>query len=160
MSNAATRESTPNAPSGSLESGIDALRGRAPDQLPFQKGRMVVYVPGTALPQDGFVSLGPPEAFSGKILAGDIQIFARFDYIAGNMTCGVFQSKGIGRAKVILPFTEHATILYGEVTMTDDTGRRHVYREGDSYLMKQGTGIIWEQTVPLLQKSFFNIRED
>lgn len=117
---------------------------------------MIVYVPSDPLPESEFTFL-PPEALGGEVLEGDLRIGVRVDYQEGNLTGGIFAAFGQGRALVTLPFTEHATVFYGTVTMTDETGQRHVYRPGDSYLIHQGTQILWEQNCPVLQKSFFNI---
>jgi uncharacterized cupin superfamily protein len=142
------------------ESRIESLRGPTVEGPALSKGKMIIYVPGTHVSDEDFVPLGSPEQAGGQMLEGNLQLHGRIDYAVGNVTCGIFQCKGIGKAKVTIPVTEHATILYGDVVMTDETGKRHHFREGDSYLMKQGTTVIWEQSAPILQKSFFNLREE
>ncbi|HZI06398.1 MAG TPA: cupin domain-containing protein, partial [Archangium sp.] len=57
------------------------------------------------------------------------------------------------------PFTEHATILEGEVTITDSSGQSHDYKAGDSYLIRQGQVVRWEVKGKQVVKSFFNTVE-
>jgi uncharacterized cupin superfamily protein len=120
---------------------------------------MIVYTPGPIGDISQFVSLGPPEGLGGKVLEGKPEIFARVDFSANGMTAGLFMSTR-GLIEVTFPFTEHATILEGEVTLTDQTGQSHFYRPGDSYLIKQGSIIRWDVKGDRVIKSFFNIVED
>jgi len=108
--------------------------------------------------EKGFVWLGPPETLGGKVLEGDPKIFARFDHMKGGMVAGLFKAT-TGKIEVTFPFTEHATILEGEVTITDGTGQTHTYKPGDSYLIRQGQVVLWEVKGKQVIKSFFNITE-
>jgi uncharacterized cupin superfamily protein len=119
---------------------------------------MIVYSPGPIRDMSPFVSLGPPEGLGGKVLQGKPEIFARVDFSANGMTAGLFMSTR-GRIEVTFPFTEHATMLEGEVTLTDQTGQTHTYKPGDSYFIKQGSVVIWEVKGERVIKSFFNIVE-
>ncbi len=123
---------------------------------PVQK--MIVYSPGPIRDVSQLVSLGQPEGLGGKVLEGKPEIFARVDFNANGMMAGLFMSTR-GRIEVTFPFTEHATILEGEVTLTDQTGQTHHYRPGDSYFIKQGSVIIWDVKGERVIKSFFNITE-
>jgi uncharacterized cupin superfamily protein len=105
-----------------------------------------------------FVDLGPPDALGGRVLEGTPTISARFDFRDGGMSAGIFQST-TGTVEIVFPFTEHATILEGEVTITDRAGRRQVYGPGDSYFIQQGQVVIWEVRGPRVRKSFFNSRQ-
>jgi uncharacterized cupin superfamily protein len=58
---------------------------------------------------------------------------ARVDFQDGGMMAGIFEAT-TGTVRIHFPFTEHATILDGEVTITDEDGRAHTCRPGDSYL--------------------------
>ena len=64
-----------------------------------------------------------------------------------------------GKVEVTFPFSEHATILEGEVILTDESGQTHTYRPGDSYFIKQGQVVIWDVKGERVIKSFFNIVE-
>ncbi len=60
-----------------------------------------------------------------------------------------FISSGIyevtqGRFKVIGPFHEHATVLAGEVELSDEDGHAAVFGPGDSWFCHQGEVITWE----------------
>ena len=119
---------------------------------------MIVYKLGTPVPQCALVDLGDPANLGGTMLEGDPKIAARVDYARDGMLAGVFQATR-GTALIHFPFTEHATIIYGSVTLTDETGQTKTYHVGDSYFIRQGSVILWEVRGRLVQKSFFNIVE-
>jgi len=120
---------------------------------------MIVYSPrGQPVSEEGFVSLGDPENLGGHVLEGNPQIFARIDYSHNGTTAGLFKAT-TGRIEILFPFTEHATILEGEVTLTDETGQSHTYKAGDSYFIRQGQVILWEVKGQQVIKSFFNVVE-
>ncbi|QRK13566.1 DUF861 domain-containing protein [Archangium violaceum] len=124
-----------------------------------QAAAMIVYSPrGGPVDESGFISLGPPEALGGRVLEGDPRIFARVDYSANGVTAGLFKAT-TGTLEVAFPFTEHATILEGEVTITDGTGQSHSFKPGDSYFIRQGQVIVWEVKDKQVIKSFFNTVE-
>jgi hypothetical protein len=119
---------------------------------------MIVYSPKGKPSQDGFVSLGAPEGLGGQVLEGNPQIFARIDYARGPVAAGLFKATA-GKIRITFPFTEHATILEGEVTLTDEAGNTHKYKAGDSYFIRQGQVIVWEVKGKEVIKSFFNTVE-
>jgi len=124
-----------------------------------QAGAMIFYSPrGGPVDEADFIWLGPPELLGGRVLEGDPQIFARVDYSGNGVTAGLFKATR-GTLKVTFPFTEHATILQGEVTITDSTGQSHLYKPGDSYFVRQGQVIIWDVKDKQVIKSFFNVVE-
>ena len=120
--------------------------------------KMIVYSPGPIRDLSQFVSLGPTVALGGKVLEGTPEILARVDFSANGMTAGLFMATR-GRVEVTFPFTEHATILEGEVTITDQAGQQHLYKPGDSYFIKQGAVVTWDVKSERVIKSFFNIVE-
>ena len=120
---------------------------------------MIVYSPkGKPVSENGFVNLGAPEGLGGKVLGGAPEIFARIDYAKGPVAAGLFKATK-GRILITFPFTEHATILEGEVTLTDEAGNSHSYKAGDSYFIRQGQVIVWEVKGKQVIKSFFNVVE-
>jgi len=120
---------------------------------------MIVYSPrGKPVSEAGFVSLGSPEGLGGRVLEGNPEIFARVDHSRNGTTAGLFKATR-GKIEIYFPFTEHATILEGEVTITDETGQSHTYKAGDSYFIRQGQVVIWEVKGKQVIKSFFNIVE-
>jgi len=119
---------------------------------------MIVYSPKGKVSDDGFVNLGAPENLGGQVLEGNPQIFARIDYARGPVAAGLFKATK-GKIRIHFPFTEHATILEGEVTLTDEAGNTHKYKAGDSYFIRQGQVILWEVKGKEVIKSFFNTVE-
>ncbi|MCY1079120.1 cupin domain-containing protein [Archangium lansingense] len=132
--------------------------GSKPDSME-QATAMIVYSPrGGPVDESGLIPLGPPEELGGRVLEGDPQIFARIDYSANGVTAGLFKAT-TGTLEVTFPFTEHATILEGQVTITDSTGQSHLFKAGDSYFIRQGQVIVWEVKGKQVIKSFFNTVE-
>jgi hypothetical protein len=120
---------------------------------------MIVYpLRGKPVDEAGFFWLGPTEELGGRVLEGEPRIFARIDYSRKGVTAGLFKAT-TGKLEVTFPFTEHATILEGEVTITDGTGESHTYKAGDSYFIRQGQVVLWEVKGKQVIKSFFNTVE-
>lgn len=61
-----------------------------------------------------------------------------------NLNGGYFGcTKGV--FKMTYPFTEYATILAGQLALTDEnTGIRTIFNPGDSWIVEKGTPVIWE----------------
>lgn len=116
---------------------------------------MKVYSPKVAVDMSTLVSLGPPDALGGQVISGKPEIFGRVDFHQGNLMGGLFMAT-TGLIRVTFPFTEHATILEGEVTLTDATGKTQTFRPGDSYIIRQGQVILWDVKGKHVIKSFFN----
>ena len=119
---------------------------------------MLVYESNVPVPDDGFIDLGAPADLGGRVLEGAPRISARFDFRTRSMTGGIFEAT-TGTVEITFPFTEHATILEGEATVTDRGGRTYTLRPGDSYFMPQGEIMVWKVEGPRVRKSFFNIVE-
>ncbi len=128
------------------------------NEIALETGTMVVYPAGQTVPQSDLVDLGPPANLGATVLDGDPRISARIDYSAGNLLAGVFQATR-GTARILFPFTEHATIVDGEVELTDQSGNHARLEAGDSYLITQGSIILWEVRGRAVQKTFFNRRQ-
>jgi uncharacterized cupin superfamily protein len=119
---------------------------------------MIVYQPNKVTPETELVDLGDPAGLGGKVLAGSPRISARIDFNSQGMLAGIFEATH-GKVEVHFPFTEHATIIEGEVTITDESGQSHTYRPGDTYFIKQGQVVIWDVQGERVRKSFFNITQ-
>ena len=65
-----------------------------------------------------------------------------------------------GKFKVIYPFHEHATVLEGEVTLSDENGNSVTYGPGDSWFCHQGEVITWNVRSERLRKAFFVVTAD
>ena len=128
-----------------------AMSTAAPEELK-------VYAPKAAVDVSTLASLGSPDALGGQVLSGQPELFGRVDFHQGNLMGGVFMAT-TGLIRVTFPFTEHATILEGEVTLTDATGKTQTLRPGDSYIIRQGQVILWDVKGKHVIKSFFNYTE-
>jgi uncharacterized cupin superfamily protein len=125
----------------------------------LEEDRMIVYRAGEKVPESELADLGPPENLGATVLEGDPKISARIDYAQGGLLGGVFQATR-GKARIDFPFTEHATILTGEVELTDQWGNHVRLEAGDSYFITQGSVIVWEVRGRAVQKTFFNRTQD
>jgi uncharacterized protein len=112
-------------------------------QLPT--GEMQVYDLRKRVDMSSLVSLGPPEALGGEVLTGTPQLFGRIDFEQGNMRAGLFMATR-GLIRVTFPFTEQ-------------TGKTHRYKAGDSYFIRQGSVILWDVKGAYVLKSFFSVTE-
>jgi hypothetical protein len=102
-------------------------------------------------PIDSSVDLG------GRVLSGNPQLYSRVDHNANGMMAGLFMAT-TGVVEIKFPFSEHATILRGEVTLTDvATGQTRSLKAGDSYFVRQGQVVIWDVKGKYVVKSFFNV---
>jgi uncharacterized protein len=119
---------------------------------------MQIYPLPSLIPDEQLVELGDPAGLGGQVLQGTPRISARVDLQEGGMTAGIFEAT-TGTVRIHFPFTEHATILEGEVRITDESGRAHTYGPGDSYLIRQGQVVLWEVAGPRVRKSFFNLAQ-
>jgi uncharacterized cupin superfamily protein len=135
-----------------------ACAGPAAASAALQPGEMIVYRAGDRVPDSDLVDLGPPGNLGGTVLEGDPKISARVDYAENGLLAGVFQATR-GTVLIHFPFTEHATVTDGEVKLTDQWGNSARLRRGDSYLIRQGSDILWEVRGARVQKSFFNRTE-
>jgi hypothetical protein len=102
--------------------------------------------------------LGAPSDLGGEVVSGDPKLFGRIDFKKGHLTGGLFMAT-TGTVRITFPFTEHATILEGEVTLTDEAGQTRSMKAGDSYLIRQNQVILWDVKGKHVIKSFFNIVE-
>ena len=107
-------------------------------------------------------SWGKPEEIGAETIHGDIDC-------AGGITLGgldkpVFggeYSATRGRYRVTYAFHEHATLLDGEVALTDvATGDTILYGPGDSWLIAKDTQVVWDIRSDVARKSFLAVTTD
>jgi hypothetical protein len=125
---------------------------------PSTQSAMRVYSPNETLDPSTFAPLGSPEALGGEVLEGTPALSGRIDFSDRGMTAGIFKAT-TGIVRIVFPFSEHATILEGEVTLTDEAGQSHTFKKGDSYFIRQGQIMLWEVKGEHVIKSFFNVTE-
>lgn len=102
--------------------------------------------------------LGPASGLGATVIEGAPEAWVRLDFGGDGMTCGVFACSA-GKIEYPFPSTEYATILEGEVRLTDSTGEVRTYGPGDSYFIREGEVVTWEVTGDRLVKSFFSYSE-
>ena len=104
-------------------------------------------------------SWGTPEDIGAETLDGAIAC-------AGGITLGALDkpvfggeySATRGRYRVTYAFHEHATLLEGEVALTDEsTGNTVLYGPGDSWLIAKGTPVVWDIRSDIARKSFLAV---
>ena len=60
--------------------------------------------------------------------------------------------------KMVYPFTEHAVVLEGEVTLKNETtGETVTYKAGDGWTIEKGTPILWTVHTPRLVKHYLAV---
>jgi len=77
---------------------------------------------------------------------GDVQAFGKptFGAPTDAINAGYFGTTK-GKYRLVYPFSEQATLLQGEVCITDETtGQSRVYRPGDSWFITKGTSTLWD----------------
>lgn len=83
----------------------------------------------------------------GEILeGGDVQAYGKLTHGAptDSISAGYFGT-GKGKYRLVYPFNEQATILQGEVRITDETtGDSKLYRAGDTWFVTKGTSTLWD----------------
>lgn len=91
-------------------------------------------------------SWGTVADLGSEILEGTGKAYGKFT--VGNpevpINGGYF---GVEKSKfrMTYPFTEQATIVTGQVTLTnEDTGEKFVLKAGDSWVAEKGTKVLWE----------------
>ena len=87
--------------------------------------------------------------------AGDPQVAGAMIYGEPQdaFTCGLFSSTE-GSFTMTYPFTEHATVLEGEVELTVAGGEPQRFAQGDSWFVKQGTEVEWKILTPRFVKHY------
>ncbi|MBU6397155.1 MAG: DUF861 domain-containing protein [Rhodospirillales bacterium] len=114
--------------------------------LAFKLGSAVPTLDVWGRPEDiGAETLDGPMQVSGKLLFGTLE----------TPVSGGFYAASHGRYRVTYPFHEHATLLEGELRLTDvSTGQSETYGAGDSWIIAKGTTIIWHVLSPRILKSY------
>lgn len=60
------------------------------------------------------------------------------------VSCGYFATVK-GKFRMTYPFSEHALVVEGNVTLTDEhTGEATTYGAGDGWFVEKGTPVLWE----------------
>lgn len=94
-----------------------------------------------------------------EILEGDGKAYGRMTFGAPTdaVSAGYF---GVTKSKfrMVYPFNEQATVVFGEVVLTDEaTDRSTRYKAGDSWFIEKGTSVLWEVVSDGLIKHYFAV---
>lgn len=98
---------------------------------------------------------GPPENLSAVTVSGEpiMHGITLFRAASGAQT-GVYEvTKGV--FTIVYPFHEHATVLSGELEVTDRDGNSTIFGPGDSWFCHRGEVVTWNVLSDRLRKSFF-----
>ncbi|MFC5695363.1 cupin domain-containing protein [Pseudomonas sp. GCM10022186] len=94
-----------------------------------------------------------------EILEGEVRAF-------GKMTAGAptdpvsaaYFGTTKGRFRMVYPFNEQATVVSGELRLTDEsTGQSQLYRTGDTWFVTKGTPVLWEVLSDSFVKHYYAV---
>lgn len=108
--------------------------------------------------------IGSPESLGAKTLSEtEIKLYVRL-YFGGAdlpLSTGLFETTK-GRFSFTYPFSELATLIEGEVEITDESGNSVTYKGGDgcSWFISKGETVIWNVKSERARKSFFSAITD
>jgi uncharacterized cupin superfamily protein len=104
-------------------------------------------------------SWGTPEDIGAETFDGPIAVAGKIVFGAlGGAVSGGYYSATRGRYRLVYPFHEHATLIEGELAITDEsTGVTNVYGPGDSWIIAQGTPLVWEIRSDFVSKSYLTV---
>ena len=94
-----------------------------------------------------------------QLLEGDGKAFGKMTFGAPT---GPVSSAYFGTTqrtfRRVYPFTEQATVVTGEVLLTDETsGQQTRFKAGDSWFVTKGTAVLWEIVSPSFVKHYFAV---
>lgn len=102
---------------------------------------------------------GSVSNLGSEVLEGDVQCMGKMVHGAPTdpVSCAWF---GVTRGtfRMTYPFDEHAVVVEGTVTLTDEsTGIATPYGVGDAWFVQKGTPILWEVTSERFVKNYLAI---
>lgn len=123
---------------------------------------MITY--SSANKDDELVYIGSPESLGATTLSEtEIKLYARVDLGGGEapLTTGLFEVTK-GRFRFTYPFSELATLIEGEIEITDESGNSVTYEGGDgrSWFIRKGATVVWDVKSEKARKSFFSATTD
>lgn len=92
-----------------------------------------------------------------EMIEGDLKASGKMIFGAPTdpLSCGYFAVTR-GRFRMIYPYTEHAVVVEGTATLTDErTGTTKTYDVGDAWFVEKGTPVLWEVTSERFVKNYF-----
>jgi len=113
--------------------------------------------PGAA--PENFDAWGTVANLGSEILEGEAKAFGKMVFGAPDapVSCGFFRVTR-SRFRMVYPFNEHATVIEGTATLTDEnTGKTATYKAGDSWFIEKGTPILWDIGSEVFTKNYFAV---
>ena len=105
---------------------------------------------------------GTPEDIGATTIEGPIQVAGKllFGTLETAVSGGLYSATK-GKYRVVYPFHEHATLLDGELAITDEaSGETVTYGPGDSWIIAKGTAVIWDIRSDHIRKSYLAAMAD
>ncbi len=104
---------------------------------------------------------GRPEDIGAETLEGPIAVSGRllFGSLDAPVSGGLYAATR-GKYRVVYPFDEHATLLDGDLALTDvKSGETVTYGPGDSWIIACGTEVIWDIRSNHVRKSYLAVTQ-
>ena len=120
--------------------------------LPFKLSMDRVELDAWGAPEDiGGTTIEGPIKVAGKLLFGTLE----------TAVSGGLYSATKGKYRVVYAFHEHATLLDGDLAITDEaTGTTTVYGPGDSWIIAKGTAVVWDIRSDHIRKTYLAAMAD
>ena len=89
---------------------------------------------------------GTVEDLGSTILEGNGEAYGKFTLGSPELPInGAYFGVTKSKFRMTYPFNEQATIVTGELTLTnEDTGEATHLKEGDNFIVKKGTKVLWD----------------
>ncbi|AIG01925.1 enzyme of the cupin superfamily [Pseudomonas fluorescens] len=94
-----------------------------------------------------------------EILAGELKAFGKMTFGAPtDLVSSAYFGTTQGKFRMVYPFNEQATVVTGEVRLTDEaSGQTTRYKTGDSWFVTKGTPVLWEVLSESFVKHYFAV---
>jgi len=95
---------------------------------------------------DELDSWGSVTDLGSEIIEGDVKAYGRMTHGAPtDPISAAYFGTSHGKFRMTYPFSEQATLLTGELLLTDEsTGITTRFKAGDSWFVEKGTPVLWE----------------
>jgi len=95
---------------------------------------------------DELDSWGSVTALGSETIGGDVTAHGRMTFGAPtDPISAAYFGTNKGKFRMTYPFSEQATLLTGELLLTDEsTGVTTRFKAGDSWFVEKGTPVLWE----------------
>ena len=123
----------------------------------YMKGPSMLKLTTTTIPM--LTPWGTVADLGSEILEGEGKAFGAFTH--GNpesQVSGGFFAVTKSTFRMVYPFTEHAVVLEGEVTLQNETtGEAHTYKPGEGWMIEKGTPVLWTVHSPRFVKHYMAV---